>query len=133
VILAELTGSDRCTALGITVNAYAPVLSLCRQLVAAGHDPAMPLDGYRGGVLALQVRSIGEAAGLDINSKGTGFVRLRSPEKAISDVRRGPPARFSKGSGTRGNGRTGTALSDHVRTSSAITKRTAALKRSAPR
>ena len=40
-IRAELTGSNLCSALGITARAAAPVLALCRQLVAAGHDPAL--------------------------------------------------------------------------------------------
>lgn len=53
----------------------APVLELCRALVAAGHDPASRLDAYRGDVLCLQVRSIGEAARLEINGHGTGFKR----------------------------------------------------------
>jgi hypothetical protein len=78
------------------VNAYAPVLTLCRVLMAHGHDPATPLNAYRGGVLALKVRSIGEAARLTLNSKGTGFVTFRAPEEAISDVRSAPPARLPR-------------------------------------
>jgi hypothetical protein len=72
-IRAELIGSDSCTALGITVEASAPVLAMCRALLAAGHDPATRLDVYRGDVLCLRVRSIGEGAALEINTKGTGF------------------------------------------------------------
>jgi hypothetical protein len=34
VIVAELIGSDRCTALGLRVRAYAPVLAMCRELIA---------------------------------------------------------------------------------------------------
>jgi hypothetical protein len=35
----------------------------------------MPLEAWRGDVLCLRVRSIGEAAGLEINPRGTGFRR----------------------------------------------------------
>jgi hypothetical protein len=73
-VRAELTGSDACTALGITVQGYAPVLSLCCKLIEAGHDPARPLHVFRDDVLVLVVRDIGIGARLDINSKGTGFI-----------------------------------------------------------
>jgi hypothetical protein len=82
-IRAELTG-NQCSALGVTARAAAPVLALCRKLVAAGHDPALPLEAYRGDVLSLRVRSIGEAAGLEINGDGTGFRRR------VSRVEPGP-------------------------------------------
>ena len=73
-IRATLSGGDIVTALGITAQSSSPVLALCRQLLAAGHDPATPLHAYRGDTLALINRSIGEAANLEINGKGTGFV-----------------------------------------------------------
>ena len=63
-IRAELTGSDTCTAAGLTVRASAPALAMCRELLAAGLDPDRALDVYRNGVLALRIRSIGEAAKL---------------------------------------------------------------------
>jgi hypothetical protein len=78
-IIAVLIGSDRCEALGITVCDVAPLLSLCRKLVAAGHDPQLPLHAYRGDVLALRVRSIGEAAQLAIAGDGVGFRRRKEP------------------------------------------------------
>ncbi len=84
-IRAELIGDNTCAALGIEVCGNAPVFDLCRSLIEAGHDPALPLEAWRGGTLCLRVRSIGEAAGLDLNSKGTGFVRWRWA------VRTGPP------------------------------------------
>jgi hypothetical protein len=74
MIRAVLTGSDTCTAAGLTVRASATVLAMCRQLLAAGHDPATRLQAWRGSTLCLTVRSIGEGARLEINSKGTGFV-----------------------------------------------------------
>jgi hypothetical protein len=61
-IRAELIGSDCCCALGITERSTTPVLTLCRRLVEAGHDPATPLEGWRGSTLCLRIRRIGEAA-----------------------------------------------------------------------
>jgi hypothetical protein len=74
-IRAQLIGSDRCNAIGFTARGAAPVLQLCRLLVGAGINPDTPLHAYRGDTLCLIVRSIGEAANLELNSKGTAFVR----------------------------------------------------------
>jgi hypothetical protein len=52
------------------------VLGLCRQLIAGGHDPGLPLEVWRGPVLCLRVRSIGEAAHLRVATHGGGFERL---------------------------------------------------------
>ena len=76
-IHAEITGSDTATALGITEVSATPILALSRLLVEAGHNPGRPLECYRGDTLCLTVRSIGEAAGLEINGHGSGFVRRR--------------------------------------------------------
>ena len=65
-IHAEIIGSDRCEAAGITVRAAAPVLAMCRKLLAAGYDPDRPLHAYRGDALALKVRTIGEGAKLTV-------------------------------------------------------------------
>jgi hypothetical protein len=75
IIRADLIGSDTCTALGITVEVNSPVLATCRALITAGHDPASRLHAFRGDVLCLRVRSIGEGAELEINGKGSGFKR----------------------------------------------------------
>lgn len=82
VIRAELLGSSGCRAEGLSVRGSSPVLALCRQLVAAGYDPASRLEAYRGDVLCLMVRSIGEAAGLEVSGAGTGFIR--SPDRRIA-------------------------------------------------
>jgi hypothetical protein len=74
---AELIGSDRCSALGITARGTTPVLALCRRLVEAGHDPATPLEVWRGTTLCLRVRSIGEAAQFTIEDDRHGRPRLR--------------------------------------------------------
>lgn len=89
-----ITGSTVCTAAGITVNLSSPVLALCRALVAAGYDPATPLHAYRGDVLCLTVRSIGEGAKLKVNGPGTGFIR--APERSPA-----APVRLNGGGGDR--------------------------------
>ena len=83
VLIAELIGDDTATACGITVRSSSPVLALCRELIAAGLDPDAALTVFRRGVVALRVRSIGEAAALEINSKGTGFTRARTVRAAL--------------------------------------------------
>jgi len=72
-IRAELAGASICIARGIAVEANAPVLELCRKLLAAGIDPGSRLDVYRGNVLCLRVRAIGEGARLEIDGHGAGF------------------------------------------------------------
>ena len=79
---AELSKDDICSALGITVQAPSPVLALCRKLVALGHDPSTPLDAWRGDVLCLRIRSIGEAAGLEVSPHSVGFVRQPDRRRA---------------------------------------------------
>jgi len=77
VIHADLGRDDHATARGIFAHGSSPVLKLCRLLVDAGHDPGLPLEAWRNGVLCLRIRSIGETSGLEINAHGTGFRRLR--------------------------------------------------------
>jgi hypothetical protein len=77
IIIARLDGSDRAAADGVCVVGSSPVLALCRALVEAGFDPAAALHVFRGDVLALLVRSIGEAARLEVASSGIGFTALR--------------------------------------------------------
>lgn len=86
-IYGEIVGSDYCEAEGIAVRSPAPILELCRQLIAAGYDPARRLLAYRADTLCLVVRTIGEAADLEVNSRGVGFtpyraVRTASPVRA---------------------------------------------------
>jgi len=65
-VRAELVGTNCATALGIEATGPAPVLTLCRELLAAGVTPDQCLEVYRGAVLALRVCSIGEAAKLTV-------------------------------------------------------------------
>ena len=76
IIHAQLTGSDQCSAEGFSVCHTAPVLAMCRTLIDAGYDPERPLHAYRGEVLSLRVRSIGEAARLQYQDGG-GFSRKK--------------------------------------------------------
>ena len=86
-IRAELIGSDTCTAMGIIARAHAPVLTLCRLLIEAGHNPSARLEAYRGSTSCLTVRT----------SHGVGFERVpdaqeprtsRKTPNPISDSRR---------------------------------------------
>lgn len=81
----------RAAALGVTCHGSAPILDLCRKLVAAGHDPETPLEAYRGATLALITTSIGAAARLQINAHGTGF-RPRSEADTGSPAAKSGPA-----------------------------------------
>jgi hypothetical protein len=76
-IRAELIGSDQCSAFGITAIGYSPVLALCRRLIEAAYHPATPLEAYRGEVLCLRVRSIGEGARLTVEDNRRGGPLLR--------------------------------------------------------
>lgn len=71
-ICATIIGDDLCKAEGITARGSAPVLALCRKLVAAGHDPGAPLEAWRGATLCLRVRTIGEGAKLTVRTAGNG-------------------------------------------------------------
>jgi hypothetical protein len=75
---AQLSQFDTASALGIVATGSSPILLLCRKLVAAGYDPATPMDCWRGDTLRLSVRSIGQAASLEINAHGTGFIPHRA-------------------------------------------------------
>jgi hypothetical protein len=78
---AERTGTT-CTAAGIAGRGTTPTLALCKGLIAAGLSPDQAMEVYRGATLALRIRSIGEAAELEINGEGTGFRTARKPDAA---------------------------------------------------
>src|SRR5262245_46914083 len=69
---AELVGSNTCAAAGVTARGNAPVLALCRELLAAGLVPGRALEVYLGATLALTVRSIGEGARLTVKEPDRG-------------------------------------------------------------
>ena len=90
-IRAELIGADRCEADGITACGYAPVFDLCRKLVAAGVNPASPLEAWRGETLCLRVRSIGEGAQLTVADDRHGTPRLRRRQERQERYAAGSP------------------------------------------
>ena len=91
-IRAELAGSHHCKAEGFAVRSSAPILALCRKLIAAGVDPGRPLHAYRGDVLCLRVRSIGECAKLTVAEGARDLPRFRQ-WKAPHFREGSPPAR----------------------------------------
>ena len=92
-VTATLYGDNVAAACGISVQARAPALALCRALIVAGHDPAVALHAYRGDTLALKVHSIGEGAKLAVGDSRIGkpvFRRWR--DRAESSVAAPPIA-----------------------------------------
>jgi hypothetical protein len=73
-IRAELIGGNTCTAAGLLVRGSSPVLALCRDLIAAGHDSAAPFDAWRGDVLAVRVASLAAGAQLTVEESAHGPV-----------------------------------------------------------
>jgi hypothetical protein len=82
-ISAQLIGSHQCEALGIVAKGYAPVLTLCRELIAAGVNPDSAVAVHRNGVLSLQIRSLREGAKLAVEDDKNGTPRFRTarPER----------------------------------------------------
>lgn len=81
-IRAEISSDSIATSCGVTVHTGSPVMALCRRLIEEGCDPVTPLQAYRGDVLCLHVRSIGEAAGLQVSGEGIGFRPQGKPGSA---------------------------------------------------
>jgi hypothetical protein len=81
-------GMFECSALGVTARGAAPVIKLCKKLVAAGIGPASPMHVYRGQVLCLHVRSIGEAAGLRVipDTRGRPVFARRKAKEGLRDA-----------------------------------------------
>src|SRR5262245_50761601 len=84
-IVAQLVGG-RCTAVGLGLGAWgsAPCLALCRKLIAHGVPPETPLAVYRGEVLALRIRTVGEGAQLTVVERPDGprFERWKAFSRA---------------------------------------------------
>src|SRR6516162_10609725 len=98
-IRAEIVGQTQATACGVTVTGRnAPVLALCRALVEAGHDPATPLEAWRGSTLCLRVRSIGEGARLTVEDDRRGRPRLRRWRNRGQGYGAAPPVRHGDAS-----------------------------------
>jgi hypothetical protein len=85
-IRAEIVGQNQANACGVTVSRHAPVLALCRALIGAGHDPATPLEAYRGSTPCLRVRSIGEGAKLTVSEATSDGKPRFAPFHAFPDM-----------------------------------------------
>jgi hypothetical protein len=96
-IRATLVGSKRCEAEGIVACGYVPVLELCRELIAAGFNPASPLEAWRGQTLCLRVRSIGDAAQLTVADDRHGTPRLRRLQDRPQGYAAGSPVAQTAG------------------------------------
>lgn len=79
-IHAEIIGSDRCQAEGLTVRGATPVLATCRKLLNAGYVQTGRCMPSRGEMLAFKVRSIGEGAKLTVREDRCRFARLPDRE-----------------------------------------------------
>jgi hypothetical protein len=91
VIRVTLTGSDTCTAGGLTGRGHAPILMLCRLLLTAGIDPDESLEVYRDGAWALRLR-VGHGAKLAVRDDRPGVLRFVA-------YRPGPDERRREGCG----------------------------------
>jgi hypothetical protein len=65
-------------------------------LIKAGHDPSLPLHTYRGEVLYMRMRLLGEGAHLEPSLSG-GFVRLQEEASTHTLQRRELPQRLPRG------------------------------------
>jgi len=81
-LVGELTGDDTAIACGIAAHSSSPVLALCRELIAAGLPPDQSLT-----VAALHVRSLREAATLEVAGHGEAFIR-RAARRASPPMRK---------------------------------------------
>jgi hypothetical protein len=82
----EITGNSTATACNITCEGRTPILKLCRALLRKAYDPSLSLRCYRGDVLALTIRTIGNGAKLtvkeDIPGRPPHFGIYRAQEVA---------------------------------------------------
>jgi hypothetical protein len=89
---AQIDADNAVSAYGYTAVSTSPVLALCRDLIDAGHLPTAPMLVFRGTMLCLNVRSLEEAAALEVAPRGIGFVPCA--------VRRRPPVNAMDGDGS---------------------------------
>jgi hypothetical protein len=99
-IRCELTGSDQAQAGAVIARGTAPILSLCRLLLASGAKPDAPVECFRNGTLALRVRSVRAGAALTVRETdfdGPRVVRWKAfPHRAVK-----PPIRQNANGLTR--------------------------------
>jgi hypothetical protein len=97
-ICVELIGSNCCEAEGVIARGRAPVLELCRELLAAGFSPGRRLEAWRGDTRYIRVRSIGEGAHRTVADDRHGTPRLRRRQgRPPGYVGASPVAQIPKG------------------------------------
>jgi hypothetical protein len=74
MVEAQLADHNRASFGTVEVLARCPSLALARKLVKDGHDPDQPYRLFRGDMLCLTYRSLGEAAGLTVVERLDGTV-----------------------------------------------------------
>jgi hypothetical protein len=92
IIRAELAGSRRCSALGLTIQSYAPVCVLARKLIAAGFSPDRLLEVYRGPTLCFRV-PLAKAARLTVTERDRGGIHFERWKPLPSSAGSAPTAR----------------------------------------
>lgn len=94
-ITAQLSSDTIASVIGstIVINVGSPVLAICRKLLDAGYPSSADLEAYRGETLALRVRSIGEAAELQVDG-ARRFIRVPG-RRLASLVSQSEPAAIS--------------------------------------
>jgi hypothetical protein len=73
-------------ASSLAVHIGSPVIALSRKLVEAGYPSSLDLEAYRGDKLCLKVRSIGEAAKLEVSGSGRFTTRRSGSPAGVSTV-----------------------------------------------
>lgn len=73
-IHAKLIGDDVCATAGIAARGHTPILTLCRRLIEAGHDPRTPLEAWRGTTLCLRISNISAGSRLTVKERPFGPV-----------------------------------------------------------
>jgi hypothetical protein len=98
-VRVQLVGSNRAEAFGLVTVGRAPLCQLCRKLIRAGIKADLPVEAYRGDVLALRARSLLMAAQLTAKDDVRGtprFERYRPPAAGRPAVVGGPASRTAQ-------------------------------------
>jgi len=83
-IRAQLSSDTIAVSVGIEIKSPSPVLALCRRLLDEGCASSASLQAFRGDTLCLTVRSIGEAAELEVVGGKFSRPQRRSIARPIS-------------------------------------------------
>jgi hypothetical protein len=95
-VRVELIGDDRAQGFGLFAIGSAPLCALCRKLIRAGIKADLPVEAYRGAILALRASSLLAAAQLTVEDGRDGRPRFR---RHRARVWASPPKTAPNGSG----------------------------------